>query len=350
MSPPQTENRIRIGRQELNVIAPSSVNRRHILRLGLAASATALAASAPQPGRLSQARAQRNEVRIGYQKGSANLLVLKSKGLLEGALGEFGTTVTWTEFPAGPPLLEALNAGALDFGTTGAPPPIFAQAAGADLIYAAAATPSPFEEGILVPNDSAIQTVADLSGKKVAVAKGSSANAFLALALETAGLEWGDVEAVFLLPADAKAAFDGGAVDAWAIWDPYAAVAEATSNARSIANGETANHTNRSFYLAARPFATDRQNELRAILDTLMESDAWAAENPEEVAAMVAAETGIDETTLLKVEKRTAYGIEPVTEAIVAEQQALADMFLDLGLIPERVDVVSATIPSLATL
>jgi sulfonate transport system substrate-binding protein len=293
------------------------------------------------------ARAQGGDVRIGYQKGSANLLVLKSKGLLKDALQELGTTVTWTEFPADPPLLEALNAGALDFGTTGAPPPIFAQAAGADLIYAAAATPSPFEEGILVPADSPIQAISDLKGKKVAVAKGSSANAFLALALEEAGLQWGDVEAAFLLPADAKAAFDGGSVDAWAIWDPYAAVAEDSTGARSIANGETANHTNRSFYLAARPFATERADVLQAILDTLIESDAWAAAHPEDVARLVASETGIDEATLLKVEKRSAYGIEPVIEGIVTEQQALADMFLALGLIPDRVDVSSATLPDL---
>jgi sulfonate transport system substrate-binding protein len=321
--------------------------RRSVLGLALAGSASLAAWPALTPR---SARAQGGEVRIGYQKGSANLLVLKSKGLLQEALGDLGSTVAWTEFPAGVVLLEALNAGALDFGTTGAPPPIFAQAAGADLIYASAATPSPFEEGILVLQDSSIQTTADLAGKKVAVAKGSSANAFLALALEAAGLQWGDVEATFLLPADAKAAFDGGSVDAWAIWDPYAAVAEDTTGARSIANGETASHTNRSFYLAARPFATDRAEVLAAILATLVESDAWAAQHPEEVASLVAAETGIDEATLLKVEKRSAYGIEPVTEAIVDEQQALADMFLDLGLIPERVDVASATLPDLAAL
>jgi len=148
---------------------------------------------------------------------------------------------------------------------------------------------------------------------------------------------------------DAKAAFDGGAVDAWAIWDPYAAVAEDTSGARSIANGETANHTNRSFYLAARPFVTDHADVLKVILDTLVESDAWAADHPEDVATLVAAETRIAQSTLIKVEKRSAYGIEPVTEAIVAEQQVLADMFLDLGLIPERVDVASATLPTRVT-
>ncbi len=321
--------------------------RRSVLGLALAGSASLAAWPALTPR---SARAQGGEVRIGYQKGSANLLVLKSKGLLEEALSGSGVTVTWTEFPAGVVLLEALNAGSLDFGTTGAPPPIFAQAAGADLIYASAATPSPLEEGILVPRDSAIQSIADLKGKKVAVAKGSSANAFLAQALASAGLAWGDVEAVYLLPTDAKAAFDGGSVDAWAIWDPYAAVAEATSDARSIADGKSANHTNRSFYLASRPFATERADELKAILTTLVESDAWAAEHPEEVAAMVAAETGIDEATLLKVEKRSAYGIVPVTEEIVTEQQALADMFLGLGLLPERVDIASATLPELATI
>ncbi|MCA9881073.1 MAG: aliphatic sulfonate ABC transporter substrate-binding protein, partial [Thermomicrobiales bacterium] len=317
--------------------------RRGLLRLGLTVAGVA---ALPSFAFLSPAaRAAGGEVRIGYQKGSQNLLVLKAQNLLAPVLDPLGYTVVWTEFPAGPPLLEALNAGALDFGSTGAPPPIFAQAGGADLIYAAAATPSPLEEGILVPQDSPIQTVTDLKGKKVAVAKGSSANAFLAYALEGAGLTWGDVEATYLLPADAKAAFDGGSVDAWAIWDPYAAVAEDTSDARSIADGKTANHTNRSFYLASRPFATEHAAALAAIISALVESDAWAGAHPADVAAMVAGETGIDEATLLKVEQRSAYGIEPIDPAIIAEQQALADMFLDLGLIPAPIDVASATLP-----
>lgn len=317
------------------------LSRRSAFKLGVAA---ALAASPLLMTGARRTHAQGGEVRIGYQKGSSNLLVLKSNGTLEKNLGRLDYTVTWTEFQAGPPLLEALNAGALDFGTTGAPPPIFAQAAGADLIYAAATTPSPLEEGILVPQSSPIETIADLSGKKVAVARGSSANAFLAIALQSVGLQWSDAEAVFLLPADAKAAFDGGAVDAWAIWDPYAAVAEETSAARSIANGGTVHHTNRGFYLASRPFASEHADALEALLSTLEESDAWAAEHPEEVAKLVSSQTGIDEAISLKVERRSAYGIEPVTKAIVEEQQSLADMFLELGLIPARIDVASATL------
>lgn len=320
------------------------LTRRGLLRRSLGAAGVAALPSFAF--RSPAARAAGGEVRIGYQKGSQNLLVLKARDLLTPALEEIGYTATWTEFQAGPPLLEALNANALDFGTTGAPPPIFAQSGGADLIYAAAATPSPFEEGILVPQDSPIQTVADLQGKKVAVAKGSSANAFLAYALEGVGLTWDDVDATYLLPADAKAAFDGGSVDAWAIWDPYAAVAEDTSDARSIADGTTANHTNRSFYLASRAFATEHEAAVSAIIAALVESDAWASEHPEDVAALVAGETGIDEATLLKVEKRSAYGIEPISAEIIAEQQALADMFLELGLIPESVDIAAATLPA----
>ena len=327
-------------------VTPARQTRRSLLRAGLAAAGVAaLPSFAFLP---LSARADGGGVRIGYQKGSSNLLVLKAQDLLAPVLDPLGYTVTWTEFQAGPPLLEALNAGALDFGTTGAPPPIFAQAAGADLIYAAATTPSPLEEGILVAQDAAIQSVADLKGKKVAVAKGSSANAFLAYALGGAGLAWGDVEATFLLPADAKAAFDGGSVDSWAIWDPYAAVAEDTSNARSIADGTTANHTNRSFYLASRAFATDHAEALAGLISALETSDAWAAENPEDVAKLVAGETGIDEATQLKVEQRSAYGLESITPEIITEQQDLADMFLDLGLIPARVDVASAVLPEAA--
>lgn len=311
--------------------------RRQVLR-GLTAAIAAAGLSALT------VRAQSKEVRIGFQKGGVSLTVLKAQGDFQKRLEDLGYAVTWTEFPAGPPMLEAMNAGAVDIGYVGAPPPIFAQAAGADLIYVLATVANSDTQGVLVPKDSAIQGPADLKGKKVAVTKGSSANALLVRAVQSGGLAWGDIEPVFLLPADAKAAFDGESVDAWAIWDPYAAVAEDTSNARSIADGTSADHTNRSFYLASRAFATDHAEALAGIIAALETSDAWAAANPEEVAKLVAGETGIDEATQLKVEQRSAYGIEPITPEIIAEQQALADKFLELGLIPEHVDIASAVL------
>ena len=324
-----------------NALTLSPRTRRSFLHLALAGAATPLLASSLAPGR---AFAQGGEARIGFQKGSANLLVLKAEGELETRLGDLGYTVSWIEFPSGPPLLEALNAGSIDFGATGAPPPIFAQAAGADLIYALASRPSPLTQAIIVPQNSPIQSPAELKGAKVAVTKGSSANALLVRALQSAGLQWGDAEPVYLQPADAKAAYEGGSVDAWSIWDPYYAAEEAASGARTIANDETVGSPNRSFYLASRTFATEHARALETLAAALTETDEWAANHPEEVATLIASETGLDVAILRNVEERRVYGIEPLSPQIVADQQELADLFFEIGLIPEQIDVARATL------
>ncbi len=312
---------------------------RRPLLLGLAAASFAM----PSILRPRRAGAE-GEVRIGYQKGSGILLQLKSDESLNQKLADIGYAVTWTEFTSGPPLLEAMNAGSIDVGTTGAPPPIFAQAAGADLVYTLATAPSPTTQAILVPKNSPIQAAADLKGKKIAVAKGSSAHALLVRALQSGGLEWGDAEAVYLQPADAKAAYEGGSVDAWSIWDPYYAAEEIASGARTLLTDETVGAPNRSFYLASRRFATDHAPALRVFDTAIGEADAWVDAHPEEVAKAIAEQTGLPEEVTLKVENRRLYGIGPVTPEVIADQQALADLFFDLGIIPERIDIASAVL------
>src|SRR5689334_2990582 len=186
-------------------------------------------------------------VRVGYQK-YGTFLLLKACDLLEKKLEPLGYTVSWTEFPGGPQLLEALNVGALDFGITGEAPPIFAQAAGAPLVYVANEPAAPLSEAILVPKDSPIQSVAELRGKKVALNKGSNVHYLLVKSLEKAGLRYADITPVFLKPSDARAAFEHGDVDVWAIWDPFQASAEVAIKARMLANGEGV-VSNRQFYL-----------------------------------------------------------------------------------------------------
>jgi sulfonate transport system substrate-binding protein len=313
-------------------------NRRSLLKLGVAAATISLA------GRPTRAVAQAKEVRIGSQKGAASLLVLKAQGELEKRLADLGVNVTWTEFPAGVVLLEGLNAGAIDFGLTGAPPAIFAQAAGADLIYVLSSVPSPDSQAIIVPPDSPIQEPADLAGKKVAVAKGSSTNALLVRALEAGGLKWGDAEAVFLLPADAKAAFEGGSVDAWSIWDPYYAAEQKATNARAIATDGSIGWLNRAYYLASRAFATENEEALQILQETLAESEKWQSTHSQEVAELLTTETGLPVDVLLLAESRRTFGVEPITDDIVVEQQSLADLFYDIGMIPQKLDIRSATL------
>lgn len=160
-----------------------------------------------------------NTLRIGYQK-YGTLVLLKARGTLEKRLAEDGVKVQWTEFPGGPQLLEGLNVGSIDFGVTGETPPVFAQAAGADLLYVAYEPPAPTSEAILLPKDSPIRSVAELKGRKVALNKGSNVHYLLVRALEQAGLKYSDIQPVYLPPADARAAFERHSVDAWVIWDP----------------------------------------------------------------------------------------------------------------------------------
>src|SRR5881392_4140690 len=207
---------------------------------------------------------QEKVVRIGFQK-YGKLVLLKSKGTLEEKLKAVGYKVVWTEFPSGPPLLEALNVGAIDFGNTGEAPPIFAQAAGAPIQYVAYEPPAPKGEAILVPKDSKLNSVADLKGKKVALNKGSNVHYLLVKALEKAGLKYTDIQPVFLAPADALAAFTRGSVDAWVIWDPYEAAAEASTGARILADG-TGLVANHQFYFSSKKFLADNPRAVDVVL------------------------------------------------------------------------------------
>ena len=290
-----------------------------------AASLLALAAS--------PAMAQEKVVRIGYQK-YGTLILLKNKGTLEEKLKALGYSVRWAEFPAGPQLLEALNAGAIDFGNTGEAPPIFAQAAGAPLLYVGYEPAAPTGEAILVPKDSPLKTVADLKGKTVALNKGSNVHYLLVKALEKAGVPYADIKPAFLTPADARAAFERGSVDAWAIWDPFQAAAEKTLEARALADG-TGIVSNYQFYFATQAFAEKAPQVVDAVLAGVREVGAWVRANPKAAATEFSPLIGIPAPILEVALARQQYDVKPITPEVAAQQQEVADAFYKLGLIPK---------------
>lgn len=303
-------------------------------------SFAALAGAAVLAAGSGVARAAGGHVRIGYQK-YGTLVLLKGRGSLEGGLDRIGYTVEWIEFPAGPQLLEALNVGAVDFGSTGEAPPIFAQAAGAPLVYVAHEPPAPRGEAILVPKDSPIRSVAELKGRKVALNKGSNVHFLLVKALADAGVAYGDIETAFLPPADARAAFEQGAVDAWAIWDPFQAAAEVAIEARQLRNGEglVSNH---QFYLGARDFVAAHGAAVDAVIAGVAEVDAWAKANTDAAAAELAPSVGIPAAVLKVALERQSYGVKALDERVVSEQQAIADTFFGLGLLPKEIRIADA--------
>jgi sulfonate transport system substrate-binding protein len=284
-------------------------------------------------------RAQAGPLRIGFQKGSLNLALLKSYGLLEQRLP--GTRIQWTEFPAGPQLLEALALGSVDFGATGDAPPVFAQAAGKDVVYVGAEPPKPDSSAVLVKPDSPLKTLADLKGRRVALQKGSSAHFLTVQAVKKAGLGWTDIQPVYLAPADARAAFERGSVDAWAVWDPYYAAAEISGELRALATSRGLTNNN-TFYLASRALSRDVAL-LKTLFQALTDTDARVQGERRDAVQRYADFAGLPPAIVQRmVERRGRAPVGPLTPELAREQQQVADAFAELALIPRPIRVADA--------
>ena len=303
-------------------------------------SLVALFAAAISFGAITQAQAasdNKSVLRIGYQK-YGTLVLLKAKGTLEKRLAEQGVEVKWTEFPGGPQLLEGLNVGSVDFGVTGETPPVFAQAAGADLLYVAHEPPAPTGEAILVPKDSPINSVAELKGKKVALNKGSNVHYLLVRALEDAGLKYGDITPVYLPPADARAAFELGSVDAWVIWDPFQSAAEKQLQARTLRDGSGL-VDNHQFYLATRTYAEKNPQVVGVLVEEIRGVGEWVKGNLDEATSQVAPLIGLSPEITRQAVERQGYGAQFISPEVVEAQQKIADTFTELKLIPKQLTI-----------
>ena len=277
------------------------------------------------------------EIRFGYQK-TAIPLVVKARKLLEQRFESQGATVKWVEFAFGPPLLEAVNAGAVDYGYTGDAPPIFAQAARARIAYVAVIPARGYGQAIVVPGDSAARTLADLKGKKIGVAKGSSAHNLLISALESQSIAWSDISPIYIAPADAAAAFSRGAIDAWSIWDPFYAIAELKQKARPLPIDPKATVQN-SYFLANSDFLAKHADAVSAVNEEIAKATLWAADHRDEVAALWAEASGVDIDAQKISVARAEFSFGPMTDSVIAQQQAVADRFQRLGLIPDPIVV-----------
>jgi sulfonate transport system substrate-binding protein len=309
------------------------MQRREFLKWSLATASAAVLSS--------QAHAQDGlkEIRIGYQKNGV-LVIARQQATLEQHFTPQGIAVKWVDFSSGPPMMEAMNVGSIDYGAVGDSPPVFAQSAGAAIVYVAG-QPITNGQGILVPKDSSIRNIADLRGKRVGFTKGSSAHNVVVHTLEKAGLSYADITPVYLTPPDAGPAFANGSIDAWAIWDPYFAIGETKQNGRILVNASEITKTN-SFYIANRDFAKSHGAVLQQIIDVTSSTAKWAETHRDEVAKSLSAVTGIPLDIQTIAANRSSFAVGPVTEDIIATQQGVADRFFKLGLIPKSVVVRDA--------
>lgn len=281
------------------------------------------------------------QLRVGYQKASVNLVIAQQQKLFE---KEFpNAKISWNEFPGGPQILEALAVGSIDVGATGDTPPVYAQAGNKPLHYFAYETAKPLSSAILVQHNSKITKLSQLKGKRVGVHRGSSSHYLLVQAVRKAGLQWTDIQPVWLSPADARAAFQKGAIDAWAIWDPYYAAAQVEDKARVLSSGKGLS-PNYTFYLASENLIKNHPQALKGIIKQVNVADKWVQSHKAETASIFAQSTGLKPiVSQTFIQRRpNPSGAAPLTKKVIADQQELANRFSELKIIPKSINIQQA--------
>src|SRR5471032_1065719 len=286
----------------------------------------------------------RETVRIGYQKSSTLITLLKTQGTLEKTLAENNIDVTWHEFSSGLPLLEALNVGNVDISADVADTvPIFAQAAQAKLTYFAEETPSPTAQAIVVRADSPIQQLSDLKGKKIAVTKAAGTHYLLIAALEKAGLKFADIQPAYLSPADGRAAFENNKVDAWVTWEPFLTSVQRQLPTRTLADG-TGLASYKRYYLTSTSYAKAHPDVLKLVYGQLQKSGHWIKANPVDAAKLLGPLWGnLDVETVVAANAHRSYDVQPVSLEKLGDQQKIADAFFAAGLLPKAVEIGRAS-------
>ncbi|MFI0444049.1 ABC transporter substrate-binding protein [Actinomadura sp. 6N118] len=310
------------------------MTRRHgamLLLLGLLTAVTTACASddeASRPGEVT--------LRVGDQKGASVQSLLTAAGQLDGLTYK----IKWSLFTSGPPILEGINAGAVDFGSVGNTPPVFAAASKAQIVIVGAVSQRLTGQAVVVPKGSPLRSPAELKGKKVAVAKGSSANYHLLSVLKKNGLGFDDIQPQYLQPSDALAALTGGRVDAWATWEPYTAQAEIQNGARILADGR--GYTNGyGFQVTSKDTLKDngRAAALKDFLARYQRAVQWSNSHPADWAALWAKETRLPEPVARRAVDRRLAEIVPIDDSVVTSEQQIADSFSGVGLIPGKVEI-----------
>jgi sulfonate transport system substrate-binding protein len=278
-------------------------------------------------------------LRIGYQT-FGQLILAKALGSIDRELARHGTDVEWLEFPGGLQLIEALQAGYLDIGVVGEGPPVFAQAAEVPIVYFACEAGAPEAEAIIVRRESSVTSIRQLVGKRVALNRGANVHYLLIQALEDEGLNYQDVHPVFLAPAEAERAFRRGEVEAWAIWEPLLSSVLKRTGARILRNGSGLTE-NRVFYVARKELCENNPEILEAVSRSVSLASDYAKRNPGATAQLLTRHNDIDREVLERW-VTTQPALRPIDPLHVASQQAIADRFYQLNLVPKLVQVQDA--------
>ena len=272
---------------------------------------------------------------IGDQAGTGAQALLTAAGLI----GKLPFKADWSDFTSGPPMLQAMAGGSVDVGGVGNAPPVFAAAGGDQLAIVGALQANPDGSALLVPKGSGIHDVQQLKGKRIAVAQGSSADYHLLTVLTKAGISVHDVTLVYLQPAAGLAALSSGHVDAWDIWSPFIEEGETLDGATAIVTGQGYGSPY-SFTVASRAALADpaKAAAIRDYLALIAQAHRWANNHLSAWAAVWAKASGLPLAVMTKAAADDSSVATPITPAVIASEQQVANAFTASGLIPGHVN------------
>ncbi|WP_445629206.1 sulfonate ABC transporter substrate-binding protein [Nostoc sp. DSM 114167] len=280
-------------------------------------------------------------LRIGYQSSGD---LVRVRGVLEKRLEPLGLKVEWSQFAQGPQLMEAMNVGKIDIGSVGETPPIFAQAAGARIIYLAGRRLGPNSgkgSAIAVPKNSPIKKLADIKGQKVVFQKGSASHYFIIQALKEVGLKYSDIQVLSMPNVEARGAFIQGTIPVWVTGDPHLALVEKLHGARVLRDATNIG-TPGGYYVGTREFAKENPELVRIILEEIEKNGEWAEANRKEVAKLIAPVLKIDLPIQEVISSRANYRLKGITPELMQAQQNVADLFYNEKILPKKIDVKEA--------
>jgi sulfonate transport system substrate-binding protein len=277
-------------------------------------------------------------INIGVQGKTGIFPYAREKGYFEKAFAKVGAEVKWVEFASGPPHFEALAAGRLDFGTVGGTPVISGQVGDVDFKAIAATSDGKKGNFIIVPKNSPIKELKDLKGKKVGVAKGSSAYNFLYMAIDKGGLKGDDIKAIQLQPDEARPALDSGALDAWSIWEPYATTAVFQTGAKVLVSGQDLNINAPGFIVARTKFTQEHPDLTIVFLKAYEEARKYFVEHLDEVTDDLVKSQKLDREIISTVLKNSEPILSPITPEFAKAHQEQADFLYSVGAINKKLD------------
>ena len=300
-----------------------------------AASGSSATASSSGTSSANQVSVSGVTLHIGDQAGTGAQALLTAAGLIS----KLPFKVAWSDFTSGPPMLQAMGAGAIDVGGVGNAPPVFAAAGGEKIAIVGAYQANPHGSALLVPKNSPITSVAQLKGKRIAVAQGSSADYHLLTVLNKAGLSVHDVTLTYLQPAEGLTALTSAHVDAWDIWSPFIEQAEVQYGARPLVTG-VGYGSPYSFEVASRAALADpaKAAAISDYLKLVAQAHAWATSHLAAWAAVWAKASGLPGTVMTKAADDDSSLAVPITPAVISSEQQVSDAFTKAGLIPVHVD------------